>query len=169
MAEQGMDIGPLQAEADRLTAAACTVMYVGTVEGQERALAGLVGLADAPRPESAGAIRRLKDMGLRVVMITGDNQVTARAIAGQVAPNGEIDEVVAGVLPDEKAGRVKALQASGHVVAMVGDGINDAPALAQADVRNRRRVGTDVAIEAADITLMRTSLDGVAEGHPVVA
>ena len=124
---------------------------------------GLIGLADTPRAESADAISRMKAMGLEIVMITGDNPATAEAIARQVAPAGQIDRIVAGVLPDRKASEVKALQESGRVVAMVGDGINDAPALAQADVGIAVGSGTDIAIEAADITLMRNDLNGVAE------
>jgi len=124
---------------------------------------GLIGLADTPREQSAPALRRMKAIGLEVVMITGDNRATADAIAREVAPNGEIDRVIAGVLPDRKAGEVKALQQGGKVVAMVGDGINDAPALAQADVGIAIGSGTDIAIEAADITLMRSDLGGVVD------
>ncbi|MBP7571703.1 MAG: HAD-IC family P-type ATPase, partial [Acidobacteria bacterium] len=159
MDREGIDTSPLAAEMDRLAQQARTVMWAG-MNGR---LVGLVGMADTPRPESAGALRRMKAMGLELVMITGDNAATANAIAGQVAPGGGIDRVVAGVLPERKAQEVKALQAEGRVVAMVGDGINDAPALAQADVGIAVGSGTDVAIEAADITLMRNDLNGVAE------
>jgi Cu+-exporting ATPase len=124
---------------------------------------GVIGLADTPREQSAAALRAMKAIGLEVVMITGDNRATADAIAHEVAPGGEIDRVIAGVLPDRKAGEVKALQEAGKIVAMVGDGINDAPALAQADVGIAIGSGTDIAIEAAGITLMRADLGGVVE------
>ena len=188
MAEFSVDIAPLAAERARLAAQGRTIMYVASAAaGDDRAapalsdrdsaapvlsdrdsaaipptLHGLIALADTPRPEARAAIARLHAMGLQVVMLTGDNEATARAIAAQVAPNGEISRVVAGVLPVRKSDEVKALQAQGHVVAMVGDGINDAPALAQADVGIAMGSGTDVALEAADIALMRADLNGVA-------
>jgi Cu+-exporting ATPase len=164
MAERGISTRALDREIMRLALAARTVMIVATESPPGGgAVAGLIGLADTPRAESARAIARLKAMGLEIVMITGDNEATAEAIARQVAPTGEIDRIVAGVLPDGKAAAVKTLQESGRVVAMVGDGINDAPALAQAHVGIAVGSGTDVAIEAADITLMRNDLNGVAD------
>jgi Cu+-exporting ATPase len=171
MQEQAVDLGPADREVQRLTASARTVMFaaVGGAPGPEAGatsdarLVGLIALADTPRPGAARAIRQLRDMGLEIVMISGDNQATAEAIAREVAPNGEIGRVIAGVLPERKAEEVKALQQLGRVVAMVGDGINDAPALAQADIGMAIGTGTDVAIEAADIALMRADLGGVAD------
>ena len=169
MAEHGADVTAVAGEAERLSSLARTVMFVAAApsvrperdEVRTHTIAGLIALADTPRPESAEAVRDLRGLGLDVVMITGDNEATARSIARQVGPHGEIDRVIAGVLPDRKAAEVKALQAAGRVVAMVGDGINDAPALAQADVGMALGSGTDVAIDAADITLMRNDLRGV--------
>jgi Cu+-exporting ATPase len=119
--------------------------------------AATFGVADAMRSTSAEAIAELKTMGLRVILLTGDRETTARAIARQAG----IDEVIAGVLPDGKAERIRALQSDGHVVAMAGDGINDAPALAQADIGIAMASGSDIAAEAADVTLMRSDLAGV--------
>ena len=177
MRESGVDVAPLAAEHARLTALGRTIMFVSafaddelrssaTADGGAAAvlsLLGIIGLADTPRPEARAAIARLHAMGKEVVMLTGDNEATAQAIAKAVAPNGEIARVVAGVLPGRKADEVKALQAGGRVVAMVGDGINDAPALAQADIGMAMGSGTDVALEAADIALMRADLNGVAD------
>jgi Cu+-exporting ATPase len=124
-----------------------------------RVLAGVIGIADTTKPGSRDAVQRLRKMRLRVVMITGDNSRTAEFIAGQVG----VDSFVSGVLPQEKAQQIKDLQANGGHVAMVGDGVNDAPALAQADVSIAMASGTDVAMETADITLMKSDLSGVVE------
>ena len=159
MRESGVDVAPMAGDRARQTALGRTIMFVAS----DAALRGIIALADTPRPEAREAIARLRAMGKQVVMLTGDNEATARAIAAEVAPNGEIARVVAGVLPGRKSDEVKALQAEGCVVAMVGDGINDAPALAQADVGMAMGSGTDVALEAADIALMRADLNGVAD------
>jgi Cu+-exporting ATPase len=121
--------------------------------------AGVLGVADPVKPTSRQAVERLRGMGLEVVMMTGDHRRTAEAVAAEVG----IGRVMAGVRPEEKAARVEALRAEGHVVGMVGDGINDAPALSRADVGMAVGSGTDVAIEAADITLMRGDLRAVGQ------
>jgi Cu+-exporting ATPase len=126
------------------------VLYVGA-DGHA---AGVIALADVARSDAATAVWRLKGMGMQIVMITGDNERTAHAIASAVG----IDDVRAEVLPENKAEAVKALQAEGKRVAMVGDGINDAPALAQADLGIAIGGGTDIAMEAADVTLVRDDL-----------
>jgi Cu+-exporting ATPase len=153
MAEQGVDTTPLAAESASAATAGGTPMYVA-VDG---VLAGLVTVADTVKPDSAEAVAQLKALGLEVWMVTGDNAATAAAVAAQV----DIDHVIADVLPADKGDRVAALQADGHVVAMVGDGINDAPALARADLGIAIGTGTDVAIAASDITLVGGSLRGI--------
>jgi len=160
MEEHGVDIEALRGESTRLMENGRTVIFV-SAEGS--GVVGLLGIADTPRPTAAAGIRRLKQMGLEVMMLTGDNELTAGAIAKEVAAKGEVDRVIAGVLPDRKALEIEALQKAGKVVAMVGDGINDAPALAQADIGIAMGTGTDVAIEASDITLMRPDLGAVAD------
>jgi Cu+-exporting ATPase len=156
MAERGIDLTPLQAEITRLQDEGKTVMAV-TVGGE---VAGLLAVADTVKETSAEAIRQMHSQRLRVVMLTGDNWRTAQAIARQVGLD-PAQEVKAEVLPGDKAEAVKQEQAAGRVVAMVGDGVNDAPALAQSNVGMAIGTGTDVAIEAADVTLMRGDLRSV--------
>ncbi len=153
MADQGIAAGAAEEVLARLSDEGKTAMVVG-IDGR---LAGVVAVADTIKADSVAAIRRMHQLGLEVVMLTGDNVRTAEAIARQVG----IDRVRAEVLPGDKAAEVKALQAEGKVVAMVGDGINDAPALAQADVGLAMGTGTDVAMESGDITLVKGSLTGV--------
>jgi P-type Cu+ transporter len=153
MQRLGIDLGGLGAHAAELSDAGKTAMYVA-LDG--RAVA-VLAVADPIKPSTFGAIAALHALGLRVAMVTGDDERTARAIAARL----NIDEVLAEVLPDGKAAAVKALQAEGRKVAFVGDGINDAPALAQADVGLAIGTGTDVAIESADVVLMSGDLRNV--------
>jgi Cu+-exporting ATPase len=154
LADYSVSTAPLAEEAERLAGEAKTPVFVA-VDGE---LAGVLAIADPVRDTSREAIARLRRMGLETVMLTGDNRRTAEAVARQAG----VDRVVAGVLPEGKVAEVKRLQEQGKTVAMVGDGINDAPALAQADVGIAVGTGTDVAIEASDVTLMRGDLRGVA-------
>ncbi|MDR1579833.1 MAG: heavy metal translocating P-type ATPase [Synergistaceae bacterium] len=150
MAERGILLGELEGESDRLAEEGKTPMYVVL----EDKLVGIIAVADVLKKSSAEAIKSLKAMGVKVAMITGDNKKTAGAIARQVG----IDIVLAEVLPQDKSNEVKKLQSEGLRVAMVGDGINDAPALAQADIGIAIGSGTDVAMESADIVLMKSDL-----------
>jgi Cu+-exporting ATPase len=153
MDQLGIDLGDLPAQAEPMRQEGQTVMLVA-VDGQP---AGLLGVADPVKASAAEAIRRLRELGLRIVMLTGDNRITAEAVAQQVG----IDEVIAEVLPDAKAEAVKRLQKEGRVVAMAGDGVNDAPALAQAEVGIAMGTGTDVAMESAGVTLIKGDLSGI--------
>ncbi len=155
MRELGIDAVALAADADRLAGDGKTVMYVA-IDGT---LAAVMAVADPIHETSREAIARLRRMGITVVMLTGDDARTAATMARHAG----IDRVVAGVLPDGKVAEIERLQAGGAVVAMVGDGVNDAPALARADVGIAIGTGTDVAVEAADIVLMRGDLRAVAQ------
>ena len=148
LTDEGVDPGPAAADQGELAGAGRTAVLVA-VDGHP---AGVIAMADAVRPTSAGAVQALHDLGVRVVMLTGDNKATADRIAAEL----RIDTVVAEVLPGDKAAVVARLQADGTRVAMVGDGVNDAPALAGADVGIAIGAGTDVAIETADVVLMRS-------------
>jgi Cu+-exporting ATPase len=150
----GADPSGLLADATDMAEEGATPVFVA-IDGR---VAGVLAVADAVKAGTPAAISALKGMGLDIVMLTGDNRRTARAIARRAG----IDTVRAELMPDAKADAVRALQADGHVVAMVGDGINDAPALAQADVGMAIGTGTDIAIESGDIVLMSGELSGVA-------
>ncbi len=132
---------------------ASTVVHVSV----NKEVVGSIYVADSIKPSAKAAIDELHRQGIEVVMMTGDNQATADAVAQQLG----IDHVFAEVMPEDKAAKVKELQSQGRIVAMAGDGVNDAPALAQADVGIAFASGTDVAIESADITLLRPDLDGI--------
>ena len=155
--QRGVETAPLSARADELRRLGQTVVYVA-VDG---ALAGLLGVADPIKSTTPEAVRRLRAEGLRIVMVTGDNQVTAEAVASSLG----IEEVVAGVLPADKQRIVAERQARGGVVAMAGDGINDAPALAEAAVGIAMGTGTDVAIASAGITLVRGDLLAIVQAR----
>ena len=153
MRDNNIAFDGLQSSADSLEGAGRTVVYAA-VDGK---LAGLVAIADAPRDTSKETIAKLREMGIQVAMLTGDNRGTAERIAKELG----VDTVFAEVLPGQKADKVKELQAAGtpnfRRVAMVGDGVNDAPALAQADVGIAIGAGTDVAMETADVVLMKSN------------
>lgn len=155
MEEMGIYMAPALEQVMELESAGKTVLLVGTGED----LAGIIAVADTLRESSKEAVQNMKKLGLDVVMMTGDNARTARAIADQVG----IDVVLANVRPNEKVEKVRELQEEGNRVAMVGDGINDAPALAQADVGFAIGSGTDVALDASDVTLLKNDLQGVVD------
>ncbi len=151
--EGGADLGPLEAQADELRKTGATAIFIA-VDGKT---AGFIAVADPIKETTPEAVRRLKAEGIRVVMLTGDNRTTAQAVADRVG----VDEVEAGVLPSDKSRIVSELRAKGHVVAMAGDGVNDAPALAAADIGIAMGTGTDVAMESAGVTLLRGDLMGI--------
>jgi Cu+-exporting ATPase len=153
----GADPAPLAARAEELRASGATVLFAA-VDGQ---LAGLLALADPIKPGARGALDALRKDGLRIAMLTGDSRATALAVARQLG----IEEVIADVLPDGKAAVVRELQAQGRSVAMAGDGINDAPALAQAEVGIAMGSGSDVALESAGVALVRGDLRGIARAR----
>lgn len=161
LVESGIAADALAGEAARLRSEGQTVL-LAAADGR---LAGLLGVTDPIKATAADAIRRLHDEGIRIVMVTGDNPVTAEAVAHTLG----IDEVIAGVPPAGKAEIVRRLQQEGRVVAMAGDGINDAPALAQADVGIAMGTGADVAIESADVTLIKGDLEGIVRARRLSA
>jgi Cu+-exporting ATPase len=148
-----VEVAAFDGRIDVLRAAGKTPVFV-SVDGRP---AGVIAIADAVKPNSMEAVRRLKALGLEVIVLTGDNRRTAEAVGREVG----VDRVIAGVVPQQKAAEIKRLQAEGKRVAMVGDGINDAPALAQADIGIAIGTGTDVAMEASDVTLISGDLGGV--------
>ena len=154
MASNGLSINGLEAQAQALAAQGKSVMFVAAA-GR---VVGIIAVADTLKPEAANAVASLQQFGLEVIILTGDNLQTARAVASSLG----IDRVVAEVLPQQKSSQVKALQDEGRLVAMVGDGINDAPALSQADVSIAMGTGTDVAMESSDVVLMRGNLGSLA-------
>ncbi|MBC8466849.1 MAG: copper-translocating P-type ATPase [Deltaproteobacteria bacterium] len=155
MEKEGMAINGLEQEANRLASEGKTYVFVA----EDGHVVGLIGFLDLPKTSAASAIHTLKTMGLKTVLITGDNERSAHAIGDPLG----MDQILAEVLPGGKADEIKRLQAEGHVVGMVGDGINDAPALTTADIGIAIGAGTDVAMEASDITLMRDDLETVPE------
>jgi len=159
LADEGIDLSYAADDVERLQRRGLTVS--GVVRGDD--LVGLIGIGDEIKTDAAATVRRMHDAGIAPVMITGDNERTAEAVAEEVG----IDRVMADVLPDEKREEIGRLQAEGHRVAMVGDGINDAPALTQADIGIAIGAGTDIAIESADIVLMGDRLGGVMDAHEI--
>lgn len=155
MEQKGIDLSSITEKVDQLARQGKTPM----IFYREGKAMGIISAADLIKQHARQVVSTLKDQGLRVAMITGDHLQTAEAVAREL----KIDEVIAEVRPGEKAASVKALMAEGYVVAMVGDGINDAPALAQADIGIAIGTGTDIAVEASDITLIRGDLNGVVD------
>jgi Cu+-exporting ATPase len=159
LADEGVDLSQATAEIERLQHRGLTVSCVARGD----TLVGLLGIGDERKADAAATVRRMHDAGITPVMLTGDNERTAQAVAEAVG----IDRVMADVLPDEKRAEIGRLQDAGHRVAMVGDGINDAPALTQADIGIAIGAGTDIAIESADIVLMGDRLGGVMDAYEI--
>ena len=157
MAEAGVDVSPLEEASARRRAEGETVVFAA----RGGRLAGLIAVADPVKADAREAIEALHAEGLAIVMLTGDEERTARAVAARLG----IDTVIAGVLPAEKQAHVKRLQSEGRIVAMAGDGVNDAPALAQADVGIAMGTGADVAVESAGVTLVRGDLSGLVKAR----
>jgi len=155
--ELGVGARELAAHSEELRRDGQTVMFVVV----DRSVAGLIGVADPVKPSTTEAIRMLHDDGVKIVMLTGDNRTTAEAVAKKLG----IDEIQAEVLPEQKSEVVKRLQSEGHIVAMAGDGVNDAPALAQAHVGIAMGTGTDVAMESAGVTLVKGDLRGIVKAR----
>jgi Cu2+-exporting ATPase len=157
MDDAKIDCAAVNADVDRLREAGQTIMYLA-VDGR---LAGYIGVADPVKGTTAEAVQLLKASGIRIIMLTGDNPVTANAVAKTLS----LDGVKAGVLPQNKYKHVQELQQQGHVVAMAGDGVNDAPALAQANVGIAMGTGTDVAMNSARVVLVKGDLRGIARAR----
>ena len=159
--EAGVDVGTLATDADRLRQEGTTAIFVA-VDGKT---AGLIAVADPIKSTTPGAVAALKEAGVRIVMLTGDNATTARAVAAKLG----ITEVEAEVLPEDKSKVVQRLHAEGRMVAMAGDGVNDAPALAAAEVGVAMGTGTDVAMESAGVTLVKGDLNGIVRARRLSA
>jgi Cu+-exporting ATPase len=157
MTDLGIAVGALEARADTLRAEGATALYLA-VDGK---IGGLIAVADPVKQTTPDALHTLRAAGVRIVMLTGDNRRTAEAVGRKLG----IDNVVADVLPEDKHSVVKKLRAEGHVVAMAGDGVNDAPALAEADIGIAMGTGTDVAIQSAGVTLVKGDLAGIARAR----
>jgi Cu+-exporting ATPase len=157
LAAQGADVSALQGEADALRRDGATAIFAA-IDGRA---AGVIAIADPVKDTTPAAIQALRDQGIRIVMLTGDDRTTAEAVARKLG----IDEVHAEILPEEKGAIVQRLRSEGKVVAMAGDGVNDAPALAAADVGIAMGTGTDVAIESAGVTLLRGDLQGIVQAR----
>ncbi|MGH8925114.1 MAG: heavy metal translocating P-type ATPase [Acidimicrobiia bacterium] len=159
LASQGIDLAELELDRERLEEKGETIIAVA----RDGRLLGLIGIADTLKGDAAATIRRIRQAGITPIMVTGDNQRTATVVADQVG----IDDVIAGVLPEDKAAHIRRLQEDGQRVMMVGDGINDAPALTQADIGVAIGAGTDIAIESAEIVIMSERLAAVTDAHQI--